>query len=424
MSSIKLKIIPLFMSAILLACAPSLTPPVDDEEEDIEEEIPNNPSIPELVFTDPVETNAPNTQFQPAFIGQTRARGVITQTTYSTTILTTQLVEPWGVDVLPNGEILITEKSGRLRIVKTDGTLSEPIRGFPSLNTNGQGGLLDVAVSPNFNEDRMLYFTLSLRTPNGSLSGVAKAQLSLDYTSLSQMTIIHQATPAFNGNGHFGSRIVFDKDGNLLISTGDRQSLQTRNNAQSLNNGHGKVIRIDTNGNPISDNPFISQSGYARYVFAYGLRNTQGLAIHPLTGQLWGSDMGPRGGDELNLILSSNNHGWPFITYGLEYNGALINQGRTQNEGMEQPIYYWDPAIAPSGMIFYDSDVIKEWENNIFIATLRGNHIARLVLHDNVVIGEERLLASEGQRFRDLAMGLNGEIYAITDEGRLYRISK
>lgn len=412
------------MSASLLACTPSVTPPVNDDEEDIEEENPNNPSLPELIFTDPVETNAPNTQFQSAFVGQTRARGVITQTPYSSTILTNQLLEPWGVDVLPNGDIIITEKSGRLRILKTDGTLSNPIRGFPSLNTNGQGGLLDIAVSPNFNEDRMLYFTLSLRTPNGSLSAVAKAQLTLDYSSLDQMTIIHQATPAFNGNGHFGSRIVFDKDGNLLISTGDRQSLQTRNNAQSLNNGHGKIIRIDTEGNPIADNPFISQSGYARYVFAYGLRNTQGLAIHPVTGQLWGSDMGPRGGDELNLILSSHNHGWPTITYGLEYNGALINQGRTQNEGMEQPIYYWDPAIAPSGMMFYASDVIKEWENNIFIATLRGNHIVRLVLEDNKVIGEERLLANEGQRFRDLALGLNGEIYAITDEGRLYKINK
>lgn len=424
MFSTKSKFLAFIMSASLLACTPSVTPPVNDDEEDIEEENPNNPSLPELIFTDPVETNAPNTQFQSAFVGQTRARGVITQTPYSSTILTNQLLEPWGVDVLPNGDIIITEKSGRLRILKTDGTLSNPIRGFPSLNTNGQGGLLDIAVSPNFNEDRMLYFTLSLRTPNGSLSAVAKAQLTLDYSSLDQMTIIHQATPAFNGNGHFGSRIVFDKDGNLLISTGDRQSLQTRNNAQSLNNGHGKIIRIDTEGNPIADNPFISQSGYARYVFAYGLRNTQGLAIHPVTGQLWGSDMGPRGGDELNLILSSHNHGWPTITYGLEYNGALINQGRTQNEGMEQPIYYWDPAIAPSGMMFYASDVIKEWENNIFIATLRGNHIVRLVLEDNKVIGEERLLANEGQRFRDLALGLNGEIYAITDEGRLYKINK
>jgi aldose sugar dehydrogenase len=423
MLSIKTIILPLIMSVFLLACTPTLTPPVDEEEE-IEEETPEIPSIPELIFTDPVETNNPNTTFLPAFAGQTRARGVITQASYSITLITDQLLSPWGVDVLPNGDIVISEKSGQIRILKVDGSLSEPIRGFPALNTNGQGGLLDVTVSPNFNEDRLLYFTLSLQTTSGSLSAVAKAPLALDQTSLGQVTIIHQATPAFNGNGHFGSRVVFDHDGNLLISTGDRQTLQTRNNAQLLNNGYGKVIRIDIDGNPILDNPFYSQGGYARYVFAYGLRNTQGLAVHPVSGQLWGSDMGPRGGDELNLILSSNNHGWPSITYGLEYNGALINQGKTQNDGMEQPIYYWDPSIAPSGMIFYTSNVIQEWENNIFIATLRGNHIIRLVLEDNKVIGEERLLGNEGQRFRDLAMGLNGEIFAITDEGRLYRIGK
>jgi glucose/arabinose dehydrogenase len=411
------------MSLILFACAPNVIPPIDNDDE-LDEELPEVPSPIEYIFTDPVETNRANTNFLPAFEGQTRVQGVITSTPYTSTILTNQLNEPWGIDVLPSGELVITEKTGQLRILKLDGSLSEPIRGFPSLNTTGQGGLLDVAVSPNFIEDRMLVFTLSLRTQNGSLSAVMKAQLSSDLSSLSNMTIIHQATPSFSSNAHFGSRVVFDHNGALLISTGDRQSLQTRGNAQTLNNGHGKIIRITLDGDPAPNNPFIDQGGYARYIYAYGLRNTQGLAIHPQTQELWGSDMGPRGGDELNRILSSKNYGWPFITYGTEYNGTLINQGKTQNDGMEQPVYYWDPAVAPSGMIFYHSDVIKEWENNIFIATLRGNHIIRLVLKGNTVLAEERLLSSEGQRFRDLAMGLQGEIYAITDEGRLYKISK
>jgi aldose sugar dehydrogenase len=422
MKLLKSKTLPLILSLILFACAPNIIPPTDND--DIDEENPEVPSVIEFVFSDPVETNQANNNFQPAFEEQTRVQGVITSASLSTTILTNQLNEPWGIDVLPSGELIITEKSGQLKILKLDGSLSEPLRGFPSLNTTGQGGLLDVAISPNFSEDRMLYFTLSYRLQNGSLSAVAKAQLSSDLSSLSNMQIIHQATPSFTSNAHFGSRIVFDKDGHLLISTGDRQSLQTRGNAQLLNNGHGKVIRITTDGDPLIDNPFFNQGGYARYIYAYGLRNTQGLAIHPLTNELWGSDMGPRGGDELNRILSAKNYGWPMITYGSEYNGLLINQGKTQDDTMEQPIYYWDPAVAPSGMIFYTSDVIKEWENNIFIATLRGNHIIRLILDGNKVLAEERLLSNEGQRFRDLAMGLHGEIYAITDEGRLYKISK
>lgn len=412
----------LVLSMFLFACAPIIQEPIDDD--DIDEPIDKDPEIPVIIFVDPVETNKPNTNYSPLFEGQTRVSGVKTTTSFTATVLTTSLNEPWGIDVLPNGDLVVTEKSGNLRIITSDGTVGPAIRGFPRINANGQGGLLDVTVSPMFTNDRMLYFTLSLQSSQGSLTAVGKATLSNDQKSLTNFEIIYEATPHFSGVGHYGSRIVFDKEGYLFISTGDRQSLQTRMNAQSLNNGHGKVLRISVDGTPAQDNPFINQANSHTPIYAYGLRNVQGLAIDPITGNLWASEMGPQGGDEINLIKSSRNYGWPIISYGEEYNGQPIGDGLTQKEGLEQPVYYWDPSIAPSGMAFYSSKEIPEWENNLFVAALRGQHIARLIIKDNLVIGEERLLSDEGQRFRDIAMGLNGELYAITDQGRLYRIGK
>jgi aldose sugar dehydrogenase len=415
----------LFLSVVLalflMACSPVMEDPKDDDPIDEENPIDKDP---EIVFVDPVETNRPNTDFKPAFEGQTRISGIKTTTTYTTSVVTNKLSEPWGIDVLPNGDLVVTEKTGSLRIVKSDGTLGPAIKGFPDINSGGQGGLLDIAISPNFETDRMLYFTLSLRSSLGSVTAVGKGRLSVDQTSLTDFKVIYEATPYFNGVGHYGSRIVFDKEGYLFVSTGDRQSLQTRKNAQSLDNGHGKILRITTDGQPAPDNPFINQADKHREIYAYGLRNTQGLAIHPLTGDLWSNDMGPQGGDELNLIKSSKNYGWPIISYGEEYTGQPIGEGLSQKDGMEQPVFYWDPSIAPSGMTFYTSKVIPEWENNLFIGALRGSHIIRLMIKDNKVIGEERLLTDKGERFRDIAMGLNGELYVITDGGILYRIGK
>ncbi len=405
---------------LLMACAPVINDPKDQDP------IPKDPKNedPVIDFFDPVETNRPNTSFQPAFEGQTRISGIKTKTTYNVTVITDKLSSPWGIDTLPNGDLVITEKGGTLRIVQTDGTVSAAIRGFPPINTGGQGGLLDVAVSPDFEVDRMLFFTLSLRSSAGSVTAVGKGRLSENQTLLTDFQIILEATPYFNGTGHYGSRIVFDDEGYLFVSTGDRQSLQTRNNAQSLDNGHGKILRITTDGAPAPSNPYSNQRGIRASIYAYGLRNVQGLAIHPITGQLWASEMGPQGGDELNLIESAKNYGWPVISYGEEYSGLPIGEGLTQKDGMEQPVYYWDPSIAPSGMTFYSSKVIEEWENNLFIGGLRGSHIIRLMIRNNRVIGEERLLENEGQRFRSLTMGNNGELYAITDQGRLYRIGK
>jgi glucose/arabinose dehydrogenase len=223
---------------------------------------------------------------------------------------------------------------------------------------------------------------------------------------------------------HFGSRIVFDKSGNIFITTGERSSLETRYNAQKLETAHGKVIHITPEGKAVPGNPFINKAGALPEIYSYGHRNPQGLDIHPVTGELWLSEMGPRGGDELNLIEAGKDYGWPTITYGIEYNGNTIGDGITQKEGMEQPVYYWDPVLSPSGMVFYNSTVIPEWENNLFIGGLSSRHIARIVIENGKVVGEERLLADEGERFRDVESGSDGALYAVTDSGKLYRIAK
>lgn len=372
----------------------------------------------------PVETRKPNTVYQPAFPGQTRAPGIKTETAYKTEIITKALKEPWSVKELPNGRLIVTEKSGSLRIVAPEGTVSNPVKGLPELESGGQGGLLDVLPALDFKESRILYFTLAEKTAEGSLTAVGKGRLSQDETKLEDFTIIYRAIPYFRGSAHFGSRLVFDPAGNLFVSTGERQSNATRGNAQILDNGYGKIIHITTDGKPVDGNPFLGQAGALPEIYSYGHRNPQGLAIQPGTGEVWISEMGPRGGDELNVINPGKNYGWPVISYGIEYTGQPIGGGITVKEGMEQPVYYWDPVLAPSGMTFYISEAIPEWKNNLFIGGLAGEHIARIVLDGHKVVGEERLLAEEGQRFRDVTQSQDGALYTVTDSGRLYRIGK
>jgi len=397
----------------LVACTKTVESPIFEQPVD-------NP--PETIFYEPVESNQANTEFKPAFVGQTRVSGIKTTSAYSTTLITESLISPWGIDVLPNGDFVITERFGSLRIINIKGEVSPSIYGFSSVNSSEQGGLLDILVSLDFDESRLLYFTLAEKTPNGSLTAVGKGRLADDLSMIENFEIIYRAYPYFSGNNHYGSRIVFDNDGNLFVSTGDRQSLETRPNAQSIENGHGKILHITTDGKPVETNPYYLQKNANQEIFSIGHRNVQGLAIHPVTGELWANEMGPQGGDELNRIESGKNYGWPIISYGEEYNGTPIGDCLTVLDGLEQPVYYWDPVIAPGGMIFYNSDVIPEWENNLFIGGLKGQHIIRLLIEDNKVIGEERLLESEGQRFRDITVGLDGALYTITDSGRLYRV--
>ncbi|MGA0559989.1 PQQ-dependent sugar dehydrogenase [Larkinella sp. VNQ87] len=372
----------------------------------------------------PVETKEPNSAYKPAFAGQTRIGGIKSSTAYEGKVLSSNLKSPWGITSLPDGRFLVTEKGGTLRIVTPDGKLSEPIAGIPAVDSDGQGGLLGIRPDPAFDQNRMVYWVFSEPRPDGNLTAVAKGKLSADEKRMEGVTVIYRATPAYKGNLHYGGRIVFDKDGNLLVSTGERSDKVTRPQAQDLNSGLGKVVRITTDGKPVSGNPFEGKAGARPEIYSYGHRNVQGLAFHPETGDLWENEFGPRGGDELNRIEAGKNYGWPTITYGIEYSGDKIGQAIQQKEGLEQPVYYWDPVVSPSGMTFYTGDLIPEWKNNLFIGSLSGMHIVRLVIENNKVVGEERLLADEQQRFRDVTQGKDGALYAVTDQGRLYRISK
>jgi len=374
--------------------------------------------------TRPVETKDPNTSYKPAFAGQTRISGVKTSTAYEGKMLSKDLKNPWGIVVLPDGRLLITEKGGTMRIATTQGELSAPITGLPAVNASAQGGLLGLSIDPEFSSNRMVYWSFSENTGNGNLTAIAKGKLSSDEKQIENATVIYRATPAYKGTLHYGGRILVDKSGNLVISTGERSDLETRPQAQYLNSSLGKVIRITKEGKAADGNPFIGKSDARPEIYSYGHRNVQGLAFNPATGDLWENEFGPRGGDELNLIQPGKNYGWPLITYGIEYSGGKVGPGNTKQDGLEQPVYYWDPVVSPSGMTFYSSDSMPEWKNNLFIAGLSSMHIARLVIRDNKVVGEERLLSGENQRFRDVTQGKDGALYAVTDGGRLYRIAK
>jgi glucose/arabinose dehydrogenase len=372
----------------------------------------------------PLETRPANTTYKPAFAGQTRTAAIITKTPYEGKVLTDKLKLPWAIAVLPDGRFLINEKQGTMRIISQLGGMSEAITGLPAVNAADQGGLLGLVLDPQFKSNRTIYWAFSENHGEENVTAVAKGQLSVDEKTVEKATVIYRATPTYKGTIHYGGRLLFDKSGFLLLSTGERAHLQTRHQAQQLNSGLGKIIRITTNGKPAPGNPFSGSTEVREEVYSFGHRNVQGIAFHPVTGALWEHEFGPRGGDELNLIIPGKNYGWPVITYGTEYSGRKIGDSIQQKTGMEQPVYYWDPVISPSGMVFYTGSELPEWQNNLFISCLGGQKIVRLAIIDNRVTGEEWLFAREGQRFRDIAQGHDGALYAITDQGRFYRIGK
>jgi aldose sugar dehydrogenase len=371
----------------------------------------------------PVETKKGNTNYKPALENQTRVAGVKTTTPYKFAVLDSTLNRPWGISALPDGRFLITEKEGTMRLISVTDGAGAPLGGIPKVNGEGQGGLLGICIDPSFEQNRMVYWAFSEPLPQGNVTAVAKGKLSSDEKSMQDVKVIYRATPAYKGTLHYGGRVLFSKDGHLYLSTGERSDLETRPQAQDLKSGLGKIIRITTDGAPVAGNPFEGKSEARPELYSYGHRNVQGIAFHPETGDLWETEFGPRGGDELNRVEAGKNYGWPIITYGIEYGGEKIGDSIQQKQGMEQPIYYWDPVISPSGITFYNSDAIAEWKNNLFISCLSGMHICRIVIKDNKVVGEERLLADEEQRFRDITQGKDGALYAITDQGRLYKIS-
>ena len=371
----------------------------------------------------PVETKAPNSAYKPAFAGQTRIGSVKTTTPYKTDKLAEKLSSPWAIVPMPDGRLLITLKGGSMDIRNADGSLAKAITGFPAVEARGQGGLLDVALDPEFGKNKIIYWSYSEKYDVGNLTAVGKGKLDEAKGTIENPTVIFRATPALKSSLHFGSRLAFGKDGYLYVSTGERSNLDGRVLAPELNAGQGKIFRITKEGKPAPGNPFEKKQGAMPEIYAYGFRNPQGLAFNPYTNELWESEFGPRGGDEINLIKAGKNYGWPEITYGIEYSGEAVGKAIQQKDGLKQPVYYWDPVVSPSGICFYEGDAIPEWKGNLFVSGLSSTQLTRLVIKDNKVVGEERLLEDKKERIRDVAC-FNQMLYVVTDSGTLYRISR
>ncbi|MGE0626884.1 MAG: PQQ-dependent sugar dehydrogenase [Hyphomicrobiaceae bacterium] len=339
-----------------------------------------------------------------------------------TETVVTGLDHPWAIQFLPEGGMLVTERPGTMRLIAKDGTLSPPIAGVPKVVAVGQGGLLDVALAPDFAQSRRIFFTFSEPRGGGrNATAVASATLtpSGNTAKLDNVKVIFRQQPAMASTFHFGSRIAIAPDGTLFVTLGERN--RARDQAQNPANHIGKVVHIDQDGLPAPGNP--RKPGWAPTVWSIGHRNPQAAAIHPQTGQLWTVEHGARGGDELNRPQAGRNYGWPVITYGRDYSGARIGEG-TSKPGMEQPVYYWDPSIAPSGMTFYTGKLFPAWNGSILVGALAGSHVARLVLDGDAVVAEEKLLAGLGERIRDVRQGPDGAIYIATDsaQGRILKI--
>ena len=372
-----------------------------------------------------VESRDPEGRGQkPAFEGQTRACAVKSEAAFDVTVVARGLEHPWAVEPLPDGSLLVTEKPGRMRIVSASGQVGEPLANLPRVVARGQGGLLDVALSPAFETDRTLYWSFTEAREGGNATSVARGVLSRDSKSLEQVRVIFQALPAYDGTHHFGSRLSFGPDGMLYVTTGDRSDRAMRPHAQRWDGHMGKTLRITTEGKPAPGNPFIGQADRKPEIWSSGHRNIQAAAFDA-QGRYWTVEHGARGGDELNLIEKGKNYGWPLQTYGIEYSGAAIADSKTDLPGMERPVYYWDPVIAPSGAQFHSGNGFPAWKGNLFVGGLRANALVRLVIEGNRVKGEEHLLADRKRRLRDVREGRDGSLYVVTDEssGELWKIS-
>lgn len=341
----------------------------------------------------------------------------------SVTPVVTGLENPWAVAFMPDGDMLVTERAGRLRVVKVDGTLSAPLKGLPQVYARSQGGLLDVALSPTFAKDRLVYLSYA-EAGEGSNAGttVGRGKLSTDRTALEGFEVIFRQAPKLSTGAHFGSRLVFDRDGYLFIALGENNQRPT---AQDLDKLQGKLVRLHPDGRIPADNPFVKQSGARGEIWSYGHRNQQGAALNPWTGQLWTHEHGPRGGDEINIPLAGKNYGWPLATHGINYSMLPIPEatGKTA-PGTEPPLHVWEKSPAISGMAFYAAHRFPAWQHSLFIGALAGQALIRLELNGDQVGHEERLLESLGARIRDVREGPDGYLYVLTDEadGQLLRV--
>jgi len=326
-------------------------------------------------------------------------------------VLTRGLEHPWGLAFLPDGRLLVTERPGRLRLVAADGTLDpRPVEGLPPIAAQGQGGLLDVALHPQFAENGLVYLSYAARGTGGIGTEAARGRL-VDHR-LEDVKVLFRQQPKSGGGRHFGSRLVFDRQGQFYITLGDRGEMAR---AQKLDDLAGKIVRLTADGQIPADNPFVNRTGARPEIYSLGNRNVQGAALHPVTGELWTHEHGPQGGDEVNVIRAGRNYGWPVITYGVEYViGTKIGEG-TQKPGMEQPLHIWVPSIAPSGLAFYQGDRFPGWRGDLFVGALRGQMLVRLRFDGEKLVREERLLEGELGRIRDVRAGPDGYLYLLTD---------
>ena len=373
----------------------------------------------------PLESRPPNAAEQrPSFEGQTRACAATSKSAYAVTVVAKGLEHPWAVEPLPGGDLLVTERPGRLRIVSASGTTGPPIAGLPAVDARGQGGLLDVALGPSFDSDRAIFWSYSEPREGGNATSVARGTLSADRARVEDVRVVFRALPAYPGEMHFGSRLAFGPDGMLYVTLGERSDARMRPQAQQMDSHMGKTIRVAPDGSVPKDNPFVGKAGAKPEIWSLGHRNVQSAAFDA-RGRLWEVEHGTRGGDELNLVQKGKNYGWPVVAYGEEYSGAPIRGAVTARPGFEPPAYYWDPVIAPSGAEFYSGDAFPEWKGNLFVGGLKDKLLVRLVLEEDRVVGEEHLLADRGQRIRDVREGPDGALYVVTDEpaGELWRIA-
>jgi aldose sugar dehydrogenase len=364
----------------------------------------------------------------PAFPGQTDAPEQKLNVAYDVVTVATELQNPWSVAFLPGGKMLVTERPGRLRVVTTDGKLSEPVTGMPPVDARNQGGLLDVALDPNFASTGLIYWSYSEpRDAGANNTAVARGKF-VDGAPprVENVEVIYHQTPSLASTLHFGSRLVFGRDGTLFVTQGDRSITEGRMQAQRMDGLLGKIVRLNADGSIPKDNPFVGKEGVRPEIWSLGHRNIQAATLHPTSGELWEVEHGTRGGDEINIARKGKDYGWPTIAYGIEYRGGPITGGITAKEGMEQPLYYWDPVIAPSGMAFYTGNLFPAWKGSLFIGGHATNDLVRLSLNGEKVVGEERLLTERQprERIRDVRQGLDGALYLLTDgaQGKLLKL--
>lgn len=374
---------------------------------------------PVVLAQPPLETEEANAPWQePAFDGQTRAPEMNAGVTFQAIVIADGLEFPWAVEFLPDERFLVTERPGRLRIVEPDGTVSAPLAGLPAIQFSRQGGVLDVALDPDFANNNLVYLSFSEATgSDASHTALARGRLVTGANpKLDEVEVIYRQSPSVVSPFHFGSRIVFAADGTVLMIQGERGAAQYREQSQQLDSLLGKLVRINTDGSVPADNPFVATPGARGEIWSYGHRNSSAMAFRPGTDELWVIEHGARGGDEINIIERGANYGWPDAAYGVEYqSGQAIGEGLTTSPGSVQPIYYWDPVIAPGGMGFYQGELIPEWQGSLFVTGLNSMYLARLTLDGQRVIGEERLLEDWQVRWRDVAEGPDGALYLTTD---------